>query len=255
MFGDPKERGPALVRQAEITVRARWTKHLRPAQWVLGSELVDGNGRPPPGAEERGGPIQDRPRVSLLAAGQGRVPGSEGPGRVVLPHPSMEIEVDRHVGLVPRHRAVKFLAEQFRSPVVGGKVLVGVDSKPLHAGEAKAANRRLATGRRWQGGGHLRRQDHQRDVGARGDPQRRRVRLRLLQGAVRNLTRTLALELAPLRINVNNNWRRAWSSPLSTRRRSTTRRCSTSRCRASRPMGPWVRAGHEPGEEELHRAA
>ena len=49
------------------------------------------------------------------------------------------------------------------------------------------------------------------------------------KGAVRNLTRTLALELAPSKINVNN-WRRGWCSRPSTSRPSTTPTCSRNRC-------------------------
>jgi glucose 1-dehydrogenase len=51
------------------------------------------------------------------------------------------------------------------------------------------------------------------------------------KGAIRNLTRALALELAPLQINVNN-LAPGWSSPRSTSRPSTTRSCWTNRCRA-----------------------
>jgi hypothetical protein len=38
---------PPRVRRAQITVKARWTEDLRPAQWIFRSELVDGEGRLP----------------------------------------------------------------------------------------------------------------------------------------------------------------------------------------------------------------
>lgn len=52
--------------------------------------------------------------------------------------------------------------------------------------------------RRWT------RQDHQHYIGSPGDPARRHRWLRRSKSALRNLTRTLALELAPDHINVNN---------------------------------------------------
>ena len=71
------------------------------------------------------------------------------------------------------------------------------------------------------------------------------------KGALRNLTRTLALELAPLKINVNNLGR-GWCSLRSTSRRSTIRSCSRSRCRASPGSAPPSRPRSAASQSSWH---